>query len=171
MEFFETVTSRCSIRSFTAKPVEKEKILKILEVANLAPSAGNLQAYRIALVSSQEIKEKLADACLGQSFIAEASFVLVFLAAQEESAEKYGDRGMEVYSFQDATIAAAYAQLAVASLGLGSTWVGAFDPLEISRIISAETYEVPTVVLPIGYPAENPNPKIRKRLSDIVREM
>lgn len=171
MEFLELVKTRRSVRKFSEKPVEKEKLLKILQMVKTAPSAGNVQAYKITIVRDQESKEKLVKACLDQTFIAEATFVLVFSALQDESAQKYGDRGREVYSFQDATIAAAYSQLAATDLGLATVWIGAFDPLEISRLINAGAYEVPTAIIPVGYAGEEPDETPRKTFDKLLREI
>ncbi|MFH1394308.1 MAG: nitroreductase family protein [Candidatus Micrarchaeota archaeon] len=171
MEFYETLDRRHSVRSFQGKEVENEKLGRILKAANCAPSAGNLQAYRIYAVSGGEKREELMMACMGQECVLQAPVLLIFVASQQESAAKYGERGAQLYSIQDATIAAAYAQLAAAAEGLGSVWVGAFDPLEVARLIDAESYEVPVAVLPIGYPAEESGPSDRKNLGDLVKEV
>lgn len=171
MEFYETLARRHSVRSFTDKPVEKDKLTRILEAANLSPSAGNLQARRIYVVKADEAKEELMLAAFDQEAVMHAPLVLVFTALQKESASEYGERGADVYALQDATIAAAYAQLAVAAEGLGTVWVGAFDPLEVSRIVKAGEYEVPVAMLPIGYPADAPQASGRKTLEELVREV
>ena len=170
MDFFQVVSQRRSVRAFQHREVEPEKLKRILETANMAPSAGDLQAYRIYAVKSQQARIGLARAALGQSFIAEAPVVLVFCAVPMWSAVKYGRRGERLYSLQDATIACAYAQLAATALGLGSTWVGAFDEHSVSQAIGASDEEVPIAILPIGYPAESPMPTPRRRLSELVRE-
>lgn len=171
MDFFDAIKNRRSIRSFSEAEVDAKTISKILEAANLAPSAGNLQAYRISVVRSKKAKEELMLACMEQEFVSQAPVVLVFCANKRQSEEKYEERGFELYSVQDATIAAAYCQLAAAALGLGSVWVGGFEPLEVSRIINAEPYEVPVALIPIGHPAENPEPAGRKDLKELVREI
>jgi nitroreductase len=171
MEFYDVLKRRHSTRSFQDREVEKEKIERIVSAASLAPSAGNLQAYRVYVVKTKEVKEGLVTAALGQGFIAEAPIVLVSCADQKQSAAKYGERGAELYAVQDATIAAAYSQLAATAEGLASVWVGAFDPLEVSRVVNAEPYNVPVVIIPIGYPAETPEGRDRRKLSEIVREV
>ena len=69
MEFFDAVKNRHSIRSFDERAIEKEKIAKIIDTIMLAPSAGNLQAYKIHVVFTQEKKEQLQTACMDQEFI------------------------------------------------------------------------------------------------------
>ncbi len=127
MEFFEVVENRHSIRAFQKKDIEEEKIQKLLEVANSAPSAGNLQAYHIFLVKDEKKKEKLARVSCDQDFIAKAPVDLVFCTHPKRSANIYGKRGESLYSIQDATISCAYVHLAAVDLGLASVFVGAFD--------------------------------------------
>ena len=170
MEFFDLIKSRRSVRAFKKQKVEREKLTKILEAANSAPSAGDLQSYEIYVVRSQEKKEQLSKAALGQSQVADAAVVLVFCASPKRALLKYGGRGTELYSIQDATIACAYAQLAVAELGLSSVWVGAFYEKEVANVIKAGAHERPVALLPIGYPAEKPKATQRRRLKDLVHE-
>lgn len=171
MDFFSVLKQRHSIRKFASRPVEKEKLEKIIAAATLAPSAGNLQAYLIYVVKSEQMKKDISAACYDQEFVAEAPALLVFCADRERSYKKYAERGYELYSVQDATIAAAYAQLAAAAEGLGSVWVGAFDPLEISRILSLMPHIVPVTVLPVGYAEEKPSIRQRRPISDTVKEI
>jgi len=170
MDFFELVVQRHSIRAYRPTPIEEEKLIRILETANRAPSAGNLQAYEIVVVRSQETKRALAAAALNQTFLAQAPVVLVFFANKSRSAAKYGRRGSELYALQDATIACAYAQLAATALGLATVWVGAFDDESVSQILHAPSDWRPAAILPIGYPAERPEPTPRRPLSSLVHE-
>ena len=171
MEFYDVIEKRHSVRAFSDKKIEKEKLSKILAAAMKAPSAGNLQAYKIYAVKSAETKEALVGACMYQEFIAQAPVVLVFCSDIKQSEQKYGQRGAELYAPQDATIAAAYAQLAVAAEGLSSVWVGGFDPLEVSRIMDIPSFEVPVAVLPVGYAAEEPYITERRDAKEIIKEV
>ncbi len=151
---------RKSVRSFKNKPVEEGKIRGIVEAINSAPSAGNLQAYRVFYTTKKEIISKIAEACW-QEWIEEAPVVFVFFADPKISGAKYGERGRALYSIQDATIACAYAQLQASSLGLGACWVGAFDDTKIKEIFAAREL-IPVAVLPVGYPNEKPSPREKK---------
>jgi nitroreductase len=82
--------------------------------------------------------------------------------------ERYGKRAEKLYSVQDATIACTFAMLAATAMGLGSVWVGAFEPDEIRRIIGAPAKVCPVAILPIGYAAERPDPPERRPLEDLV---
>lgn len=167
MSFFDLIQRRRSVRRFESRDVENEKLQKILEAANLAPSAGDLQAYEIVVVRDADRRRKLARAAYGQSFIEEAPVCLIFCANPQRNEWRYGERGRELYCIQDADIAASYAQLAATELGLGSCWVGAFDEDEVSRIINAGRTR-PIIMLPIGYPAESPPRTPRRKIRELV---
>jgi nitroreductase len=171
MDFFETVMVRRSVRVFQEKDVDALDVKQIIESSMQAPSAGGLQAYRIYLVRNKETLEALAFAAHGQECVSKAPLAIVFTADQKRSASKYQERGFEFYSVQDATIAAAYSQLAAAALGLGSVWVGGFDPFEVSRLVRAGAYEVPVAIIPIGHPAENPARPQGRSMKALVREV
>lgn len=171
MDFFEVVKSRHSIRSFARTAVEPEKLQIILESANRAPSAGNLQAYEIYLVSKASDRVALARAAWEQEFVAQAPVVLVFCAHPARASRRYGQRGVRLYALQDATIACTLAMLAATALGLATVWVGAFDDDAVSRAIGAPKDLVPVAILPIGYAAEEPEPTPRRRLQELVHEV
>ena len=127
MEFFETLDARHSIRKYVeGAPVDADALSKILEYCNAAPSAGNLQGYRVVVVRDAEQKAAVAEAAFGQTFVTSAPVLLAFVADFATSAARYGDRA-QLYAIQDASIAATTACYAAAALGLGTCWIGAFD--------------------------------------------
>jgi hypothetical protein len=105
----------------------------MLEAANAAPSAGNLQASEIYVVRKSEHKKKVAEAALWQDFGAAAPVVLVFCANPVRNEVRHHERGQRLYSIQDSTISCAFAMLAAAALGLATVGPrvpgrpGAFD--------------------------------------------
>jgi nitroreductase len=169
MKFSEVIDRRRSIRAFRATAIEEQKINAILATAQSAPSAGDLQAYRIVVVTGAEMRALLAKAALGQQFIAEAPVVVVFFADTRRSKAKYGSRGAELFCLQDATISAAYAQLAATEEKLGSCWVGAFDDAHVSKSLGAPAHLRPVALLPLGYAAEMPERLPRRALSQLVQ--
>jgi nitroreductase len=170
MEFFEVLKNRHSARKFKEKGVEEDKLLKVLEAANSSPSAGDLQAYEIVVVRDKERKERLADAAHRQESVRSAPVVLVFFTHPERSSKKYAERGAELYCLQDATIAAAYAQLAAAALGLGCVWVGGFDEKDVAEAIGAKQDMRPAVILPMGYAAESPRATARRNVDELAHD-
>lgn len=170
MDFFELTRVRRSIRVYQPRPVEEGKLAQILEAANRAPSAGNLQAYGIVVVRDADTRRALSRAALNQDFLAQAPVVLAFLAHPQTSAARYKSRGVELYAVQDATIACAYAQLAATALGLGSVWVGAFNDEAVKGVLKLKEDRRPVALLPIGHPAETPAPTSRRPLNELAKE-
>lgn len=170
MNLFETISRRRSVRAFRDEPIGSDLIGRVLDAANRAPSAGNLQAYEIVLVTQPPIKEALAQAALHQYFLVEAPVVLVFATNPHRSAIKYGQRGENLYCLQDATIACTYAQLAATALGLvANVWVGAYNDQAIRDILGLPHDSQPAALLAIGYPAEHPPANPRRDLRELVR--
>jgi nitroreductase len=149
-------------------PVETEKLYAILEMACAAPSAGDLQSYRIVVVRDPAERRALVHVAHDQAFIAEAPVCLVFCADPARSATTFGERGASLYAVQDATIAAAYAQLAIVAAGMGSTWVGYFEEDQVRAVLGLEPGLVPIALMSLGYPAELPEPSSRRRLDEVV---
>jgi nitroreductase len=170
MDFFETVQSRHSVRDYLPREVEEEKLTKILTAVNNAPSAGNLQSYDVVLVKDEATKSALAAAAFGQRFIVQAPVVLVFCANRIRGGSKYKERGADLYAVQDATIAAAYCQLAATAQELSTCWVGAFNPDTVAEAIGITTSITPVAIIPIGYAFQQPSPTPRRALSDLVHE-
>jgi nitroreductase len=170
MDFFELIEARRSVRMYRPEPVEEEKLEAILKAANLAPSAGNLQAYEIYLARERAVRVALARAALDQWFVSEAPVALVFCADPERSAGRYGRRGARLYAVQDATIACSFAMLAATALGLATVWVGAFDDEGVRRAVGAPEGRQPVAILPVGYAAERPAPAPRRPLEELVHE-
>jgi len=168
-DFFATVRNRHSIRKYqTDMPVEKEKLHAILEMACAAPSAGDLQAYRIHVIEQADTRARLSAAASNQEFIQQAPICLVFSAEPKLSEKQFGARGATLYALQDATIATSYAQLAVVATGLGSTWVGYFDEQQVRDCLALDADLQPVAMLSIGYPAELPEQTPRRPMNEIV---
>jgi len=168
-DLFTTVRNRHSIRKYQSDmPVEPEKLHAILEMACAAPSAGDLQAYKIIVVTNQDKRDRLSEAANNQTFISEAPVCLVFYSDENKSMEKFGDKGKNLYALQDATIAAAYAQLAIVAAGLASTWVGFFDEQKIEDILVMGNGLKPVAMLSLGYPAEIPETSTRQNMDEII---
>ncbi|MDH5786349.1 MAG: nitroreductase family protein [Chromatiales bacterium] len=171
-DFFETVRHRHSVRKFrTDLPVEVEKLHAILEMACAAPSAGDLQSYHIYAVQDAVRREQLNAAANNQPFIAEAPLSLVFCSDRLRAGHKYGERGETLYALQDATIAAAYAQLAIVAAGLGSTWVGHFNEEKVKESLGIAAELTPVAILCVGYPAELPEETPRRHLDEVVTKL
>ncbi|RLI08794.1 nitroreductase [Candidatus Bathyarchaeota archaeon] len=154
MDFFEVVKARRSIRRFKqGARVRPEDVRAMLEAARLAPSAKNLQPWYIVVVRDEARKEALAEAAMGQRFVAEADVVMVCLSDPARS-PRWHDK--------DAMIALEHVALAATALGYGSCWIGAFDGEAVRRIVGApEGLEV-VAMMAVGVPDEAPPPRPRR---------
>lgn len=173
MIFEEAVKKRQAVRSYLDKPINDDLIKKVLETANLSPSAGNLQARKVVIVKDLSIRQKLKDICRGLGRFPNPpdggpQVIFVVCAVPDESAVRFEDRGRNLYALQDATIFASYLQLAAVSLGLSTCWVGSFNESEVSKILELPENLIPVALIPIGYSDEEVRPKERKNLQDLV---
>ncbi len=170
MDLFETVKARHSVRAFLGDPLPPGSLDRLLDAVNFAPSAGDLQAYEVYLVQDGGVKEALVHAAYEQAFIEQAPAVLVF-CANPLRAKRYGERGASLYAVQDATIAAAYAQLAATALGLATVWVGAFDEAKAAQALRLPAGLRPLAILPVGKPAESPAATPRRSRDELVHRI
>jgi len=155
---------RRSVRRYGRETINDALLHKLLKAAQLAPSAGNLQARDFILVRDPNTKHQLAEAAYGQFFIAMAPIVLVGCANIARSRIAYGQRA-ELYAVQDVTIAACYVQLAAEALGIATCWIGAFDEKRVSQALKIPLDIRPVLMLPSGYPDESPEPTVRMKPS------
>lgn len=153
MEVVECIEGRTSIRAFRPDPVEDSVIDEALRLANLAPSAGNLQARDFVVVRNAAVKKALAEAAFGQDFVRKAPAVVV-CCANLRRISHYGERGRALYCLQDVAAAIQNMALYLHSKGLGSVWVGAFNEDRAREAISAPAHVRPVALVPVGYPAE-----------------
>lgn len=135
--------------------MEKEKIDELIKAAQMAPSAGNLQARDFVVVTNKITKQQLTKAALGQSFIEQASVVIVVVASIDRSSRIYRSRG-ELYAILDAAAGIENMLLAAHSIGLGACWVGAFDENTVSELLGIPDKSLPVAIIPVGYPDEQP---------------
>ena len=168
MDVLRAVKGRRSIRAFRNQDVSEETVEKLLEAGTWSPSAGNIQSWEFVIVRKPDIKEKLVEAAWGQSFIAEATVVVVVCANNDRSSERYGDRGATLYCIQDTAAAVQTILLVAHSIGLGTCWIGAFDEDAVREVIRAPNGVRPVAIVPLGHPAETPRPRERRPLAQIV---
>ena len=156
MECIEAIKGRRSIRRFKDIPVGKDIIEELLGAAQMAPSAGNLQARDFVVVTDKMTKQKLVQAGLDQSFIGQVPVVIVAVANIERSSRIYRSRG-ELYAIQDAAAGVMNLLLAAYSRGLGTCWVGAFDEYAVCELLGIPHQATPIAIIPVGYPDEKPS--------------
>lgn len=168
MNFMELAEARHSTKKFSDRKLEDEKLQKILEAGNLAPTAKNSQPHRIYVLRSEEALEKAAGVT---PCVYGASTVLLFTYNTDEMYVFPGgsrqDSGME-----DCAIVATHMMLEAEELGVASCWVNRFNPSDASEIFDLPDNERPALFMDLGYPAEGagPLPKHfkKKALDEIV---
>jgi nitroreductase len=157
MELSEAIVNRRSIRKYKRDPIPDALITEILNSGMAAPSAGNLQSRHFYVVRDRALMKSLAAAALDQTFIAEASVVVVVCTDHKIRAE-YGDRGENLYAIMDCAASIQNMLLTAHSLRLGACWVGAYNEKAVSKILNMPDRFRPVAIIPFGYPAETPGP-------------
>lgn len=167
MDFASLSETRYSLRKFSTQPVEAEKLSVILEAGRNAPTAHNLQPQRIFVFQSPEALEK-ADECTDCHFHPPVMLLVAYDPKEAWSREGDGKNHGEI----DAALATAQMMLQAADLGLGTTYVGMFDPIKIRAAFPQTEGLIPIALLPLGYPAEHAHPSrlhgSRKPLEELV---
>ena len=168
MDFEKLSAERYSLRKYSDRPVEPEKLALILEAGRNAPTAHNLQPQRIFVIQSPEALEK-ADGCMGSHFHPP---VILAVACDLEEAWKRETDGKN-HGEIDAAIAATQMMLQAADLGLGTTYVGMFEPEKLWAAFPEMQGTMPVAMLTLGYPAEGAHPSrlhaSRKPLEELVK--
>jgi nitroreductase len=165
MEFLELIRARYSVRAYRDKPVEDDKLAKVLEAARLAPSAANRQPVRIVVIHTHGREAELKR-IYHREWFTQAPLVVGVCAALDEAWVR--DQDKKSYHDVDAAIVMDHLILAAADQGLGTCWVGAFDPGAAREVLNLPANIEPVVFTPLGYPATEPGAKHRKSLDDLV---
>ncbi|MBT3865014.1 nitroreductase [Candidatus Peregrinibacteria bacterium] len=171
MEFSDVIKNRISVRAYNGKEVSQENIQEILEMMQLAPSAGHKQAYRVRVVTDLEEIARVGKGAGQEDRFEGATAMIVFFVVPEDAGERFGERGRDLYCVQDATLACAYAQLGAASLGVSSLWVGSFDEADMMEMcgLPGEGGGLrPIAVTLLGYTDEKVERSARKDLKDLM---
>lgn len=160
MEFSQLIAERYSVRKFSPEPVSESDIQAILEAAQLAPTACNKQPCRVLLLQKAESMARLKH-CTTYTFDAPMAIVVCGVAGEAWVRPFDQDNASVV----DASIIGTHIMLAVHNLGLGSTWVGHFDPAAFRMLFKLPSNVVPVAIFPIGHPATDakPSPMHTKR--------
>ena len=162
---FRVFSTRRTTRRFQRRKVEDWKVDKILAAADTAPTAGNFQGFEVFYVKSPALKEALVEAANGQPYV-DAPVVLVFCTNPSRVKMKFRDDVLAKFSLQDATLAAAYSQLAASALGLSSIWIGMIDEEKVKKAVGTDLR--PSSILCVGYPPSRRPPKSRRNLKDLI---
>ena len=161
MDLMNLLKESYSVRMFSDKPVEDDKLNQILEAGRVAPTAVNFQPQRILVLKSKDALDKLKN-CTRYHFDAPVALIVCY---DNTVSWKRGYDNHDMGEV-DAAIVTTQMVLEIANLGLGTTWVGHFDPAAVVREFELPENIIPVAILPIGYPAPDaePNPRHFERL-------
>lgn len=166
MDFIDLVNERYSVRKYSQKAIEKEKIETILNSARKAPSAVNFQPYKIYLVESEEKLAKVKS-CYHRTWIQDVPVVMVVVGLHD-MAWKRGIDGKD-HTDVDAAIMIDHLMLQAAELGLGTCWVCNFDINKLKEVLELSSSHEPIAIIPVGYPDNKEVPvKKRKGLDELI---
>ena len=191
MEFRDIVMKRYATKKFDGRKVPEAKMKELQELIRFAPSALNVQPWKVKVITDQKVKEQLKPATYDQEQVTTCSHLLVFCANtdfegllgrleglmrqakwSDEDVKMVLEMSRQYFLSPPPEVRLAMAQHHVylalgnalngaTSLGLDSCPMGGFDPKEYSRILGLPGHLVPTMLCPVGYAADKPEPKIR----------
>ena len=164
MDLYEAIKSRYSVRSYLNKPVEQEKLDRILDAARLAPSGSNRQPWKFVVVRDAETRKKLVPACSSQEFVGQAPVVIAGVGLMPDRMMSCGVPGDPV----DVAIALEHVALAATAEGLGTCWIGSFHQDQVRKVLDVPANSKVVEVMTLGYPADHPQPKTRKPMKELV---
>ena len=171
MTFDELARARYSVRAFDPRPIEEEKLTRILGVGNVAPTGCNKQPQRIYVIQSATALETVRKVT---SCHFNAPVVLLFAYDRTDDWQNPLEAGVHA-GVQDVSIVATHIMLAAWEQGIGSCWVNYFSPTEAARAFGLPEKEIPVLLMPLGYPAANAQPAAfhaqKKPLSETVQKL
>jgi nitroreductase len=154
MDLFEAIVERRSVRKFTEEPVAWGDVVRIIEAGMNAPSSGNLQNWRLLIVTEAAKRKAIAEASAQQYWMEKAPVFIVICSDMDKMRKFYGIRGERLYAIQNCAAAAQNMLLAAHSLGLGACWIGAFDENAVQRVIENPDGARIEAIIPVGHPDE-----------------
>ena len=165
MEFSELIEKRYSVRAYKPDPVEDDKLHQVLQAVRLAPTASNRQPFQFIVIHTAGREEELKR-IYNRDWFLQAPLVI---CACGVPAQGWVRRDGKSYCDVDVAIAMDHLILAAADVGLGTCWIGAFDPDAAREVLDLPDDVEPVAFTPLGYPADRLSPKKRKPLSELVR--
>ena len=160
----EEIKERRSIRNYLDKEIPEKVLGKILEAVRMAPSAGNRQPWKLILVKDKRLKQQVMLAAGRQSFVEQASVVVVGCALNVDHIMPNGE-----YSYPiDLAIALDHLSLQAVKEGLGTCWIGDFEQNRMKNILQIPEKVKIVSLMTLGYPAEILPKKDRKQLEELI---
>ncbi len=167
---YSNILTRASVRSYQAKPVEDEKIEKLLRAGMAAPSAVNRQPWHFVVVRNKATLAAIAEATPNAKMAADAPLAIVVCGDMDKEKD---DPVREFWS-QDASAATENILLAAHGMGLGAVWTGTFPDEKrceaVSKILKLPKHIIPFCTIVIGYPDGEITPKDKWKPENVSYE-
>ncbi len=164
MTLMDLMKKRFSVRKYKDQPVEREKVMQVLEAGRIAPSACNIQPWHFIVIESPEKRREMAEV-YHQPWFSTAPVIIGVLADTETAWTRSDGKS---YADVDATIAMDHMILQATELGLGTCWIGAFNPSKAREVLKIPDHLEPLFFTPLGYPDAEGREKKRKPMDEIV---
>jgi nitroreductase len=162
----EEIVARRSVREYAVRPVEEEKLARVLEAGRLAPTARNQQGWRILVVSDPALKERLIDeASPHQPFLKQAPLLLAACALNPSYVMRCGHPAYLI----DLAIVLDHISLQAVREGLGTCWIGSFDEEKAKSVLRVPEAVRIVELMSLGYPGRLPAARERKPVEELYR--
>lgn len=176
MDFFDLILRRQSVRKYTDKAVEKDKLDKCLDAARYAPSASNSQPWKFIVIDDLGLKEKVAKETYGplesfNKFVHQAPVIIAITLEKPKLITRLGGRiKKKEWKLIDIGIAAEHFCLQAEELGLGTCMIGWYNEKNIKEILKVPERKSIALLISLGYPPENYTirKKIRKNKDEVI---
>lgn len=175
MTFKELITKRQSVRKYSNKAVEKEKLQLLIEAVQYSPSACNSQPWKLILVDDPQLKDEVAKATFSSAvsfnrFAVEAPVIAVLVIEKAKLIARVGGSiKNQEYPEYDIGIAAAHFCLQAADLGLGTCMIGWFNESKIRELLGVPKKRKIGLIITLGYAPEDY--KVRKKIRKTQTEI
>ena len=169
MEFNDVIKNRYSVRKFTNEKVSQKLIDEILETGRLAPSGNNNQPSVVYVLDEEMIAKLKESSKTKETRISLAAFKSkqAFLICYDKTKEVKRPTDKFAFGITDSSIVATYMMLKITELGLGSVWVGYFNPTSVKEVLGIfDDYEV-AVILPFGHIHKSSKPDLNAERKSI----
>ncbi len=155
----DAIMSRRSVRKYQPKPIPDADLRKILEAGRNAPSAANRQPWHFVVVKGAEEKKTLAQACNGQTWMADAGAIIAGIGKPAVN---------EKWFPVDVAISMENMILAATALGYGTCWIGAFDQAQVKEAIGLPDDMTVVALTPVGVPDASPDARPRMPMTEFA---
>jgi len=159
MDTIAAIMQRRSVRKYQPRPLPEAELHTILEAGRQAPSAANRQPWHFIVVKDDQQKRTLAQACNGQTWMADAAVIIAGVGKPSVS---------EKWHAVDVAIAMQNMILAATTLGYGTCWIGAFDQERVKSILQVPDETHVIALTPVGVPGDHPDPRPRMSMREFV---